>query len=252
MWPTTSLIRLSSAAATMWPNAARLSAEAFRRSATARLVYSTFIRGGMKRKLLRHPVRLQYRWLQPRPNSEALRESRDIRPDDVARSLQGFRQAPPALTQARFQRAPRALSASHSWRDVSTRRDCVIAPLPQQLRHVAGHARGLADEERFQHGHAVDEPQPDIAHEPQHVGFVREQAVQPVGRDAHDGRIETAPALFAPQRIRAANIKAEPRRIDDRLSQRRNIAQSHVEALARNWMDHMRGVADQRDALGNK
>src|SRR4051812_16545077 len=111
----------------MPPNAARLSAEAFRRLATARLVYSTFIRGGMKRKLLRYPVRLQYRWLQPRLSSGALRESRDIRPNDVARSLQGFRQAPPALTQARFRRAPTAVSASHSWQKVSTRRDCVIA-----------------------------------------------------------------------------------------------------------------------------
>ena len=50
---------------------------------------------------------------------------------------------------------------------------------PQQLRHVAGEARGLADEELLERRQAVDQAEADVAHQPQHVGVVGEQRFSP-------------------------------------------------------------------------
>ena len=63
---------------------------------------------------------------------------------------------------------------------------------------------------------------------------------------------EPAPALIALQHVRRAEIEAEPRRIDDHFGQRRDVLQSHIEPLAGDRMDDVRGVADQRDALGDE
>ena len=75
----------------------------------------------------------------------------------------------------------------------------------------------------FSRRHAVDQPESDIAHQAQHIGLVREQPVEPVGRNPHRHRVEAPPALIALQHIRAADIEPEPRRIDDRLGERRDI-----------------------------
>ena len=70
-----------------------------------------------------------------------------------------------------------------------------------------------------------------------------------VGGHAHRQRVEAAPALVALEHRGVAGIEAEPRRVDHRLGERRDVAQAHVEALAGNRVDHMGGIADQREAL---
>ena len=79
----------------------------------------------------------------------------------------------------------------------------------------------------LQRRQAVDQAEADVAHEPQHVGAVGEQPVEPVGRDAHRHGVEPPPALIALEHVGAAGIEAEPRRVDDRLRERRDIAQAH-------------------------
>ena len=104
----------------------------------------------------------------------------------------------------------------------------------------------------FSAGSRSTSPKPDIAHEPQHIRLVGEQPVEAVGRNAHRHGVEAPPALIALEHRRAAGIEAEPHRVDHRFRQRRDIAQSHIQSLPRDRMDDMRGVADQRDALGDE
>src|SRR5207245_2116814 len=47
-------------------------------------------------------------------------------------------------------------------------------------------------------------------------------------------------------------INAEPRGIDDDLRKRRDIPQAHVEPLARDRMNDMRGIPDQRQPLADE
>ena len=70
--------------------------------------------------------------------------------------------------------------------------------------------------------------------------------------NAHRHGVEAPPALIALEHIRAAGIEPEPRRIDDRFGQRRDIAQAHVEPLPGDRMNDMRGIADQREPLGDE
>ena len=65
----------------------------------------------------------------------------------------------------------------------------------------------------------------------------------------HRHGVEAPPALVAIEHVGLPEIHAEPRRIDDDFGQRRDILQAHVEALPRDRMNHMRGVADQRQPL---
>src|SRR5882724_5641311 len=45
---------------------------------------------------------------------------------------------------------------------------------------------------------------------------------------------------------------AKPRGIDDHFGQRRDVLQAHIEPLPRDRMNHMRGVADQRQPLADE
>src|SRR6266700_3791409 len=49
-----------------------------------------------------------------------------------------------------------------------------------------------------------------------------------------------------------ADVANKPQRIDDRFRERRHIAQPHVETLARDRMDDVRGIADQRQPLADE
>src|SRR5437764_524268 len=101
----TSRIRRSRAAATVSPNTARLSEEAFRRSATARLVNSTFMRAETIRTPPQHRDRLLSRLFQPRLSPEAHHRWRDILRGAESRSLPESRLAQPVLIQAKFRPA---------------------------------------------------------------------------------------------------------------------------------------------------
>ena len=105
---------------------------------------------------------------------------------------------------------------------------------------------------RLSAGMRSTRPRPTSRDQPQHIGAVGEQPVEPVGGDAHRHGVEAPPALVALEHIGRADIEAEPRRVDDRLGQRRDIAQAHVEALPGDRMNDVRGVADQRERSAMK
>ena len=53
---------------------------------------------------------------------------------------------------------------------------------PQELRHLADEACGLADEELLERGQTVDHAEAHVAHEAQQVRLVREQPVKAISR----------------------------------------------------------------------
>src|SRR5262249_32028251 len=60
------------------------------------------------------------------------------------------------------------------------------------------------------------------------------------------------PALVAIEHLGTSRIESKARGIDNRLRERGDVPKTHVEALAGNRMDHVRSVADQRDAIGDE
>ena len=82
--------------------------------------------------------------------------------------------------------------------------------------------------------------------------FVGEQEIQRVGGKSHRHGVEPPPALIALEHVGLPEIDAEPRGVDHDFGQCRDILQAHVEPLARDRVDHMRGVADQRQPLGDE
>src|SRR5579872_4128052 len=119
----------------------------------------------------------------------------------------------------------------------------------QQPRHLARQACSLANEHLLQRRRAVDEAKPDVTHGAQQRRPVREQEVERVGGNAHRHGVEPPPALVALEHILLPEIDPEPRRVDHNFGQGRDVLQSHVESLARDRMDDMRGIADQRQPL---
>src|SRR5207244_3557635 len=69
---------------------------------------------------------------------------------------------------------------------------------------------------------------------------------------AHRHGVEAAPALIAVEYIHLSGIHAEPRRIDDGFGKGRDILQAHIEALPRDRVNDVRGVADQRQPVADK
>ena len=70
---------------------------------------------------------------------------------------------------------------------------------------------------------------------------------RPLGRD-----VEAPPALVSRERRGRARIEAEPHLADDRLGERRHVAQAEVQALPGERMDDMRRVADEREPLADE
>ena len=64
----------------------------------------------------------------------------------------------------------------------------------------------------------------------------------------HEG-VEAAPALVAREQLRVAEIEPEPLALDQHLDQRRDVAEADIDALPRDRMDAVRGVADQREPV---
>ena len=82
--------------------------------------------------------------------------------------------------------------------------------------------------------------------------FVREQEIQRIGGEPHRHGVEPPPALVALEHVGLSDIHAEPRGIDDHFGQRRDILQAHIEPLPRDRVNHMRGVADQRQPFADE
>ncbi len=97
-----------------------------------------------------------------------------------------------------------------------------------------------------------DQTEADIARQPQHVGLIGKQPVQAVGGDAHGHGVEAPPALIALEHIGAPVSRPSRAASAIASAKRRDIAQAHVEALPGDRMNDMRGVANQRDALGDE
>ena len=114
-------------------------------------------------------------------------------------------------------------------------------------------ARPPARSHVLQQRHAIDDAEPDVAHEAQQRRAVGEQPVQPVGGDPHRHRCRSAasarsapapPALPGSSPSRAASTTHSASAAD--------VLQPEIEALTRDRMNHMRGVADQRESLGDE
>ena len=106
----------------------------------------------------------------------------------------------------------------------------------------------MLHEQALQAGQAVDRRQPDVPRQPDRPDIVGEQAVQPVGHRHQCDIVGPPPAFVARQRRERAIVEAEPPVVDHDLGQRRDIAQSEIEALAGDRMDGVGGVADQGEA----
>ncbi len=118
--------------------------------------------------------------------------------------------------------------------------------------HVAGETGRLADEHALERGQALDHAEAEVAHQTQDVGAVGEQPIQSVGGDAHGHGVEAAPALIALEHIGRADVEPEPGGVGDCLRQGGDVAQAHVESLPGDRMNDVRGVADQRQTIGDE
>ena len=65
-------------------------------------------------------------------------------------------------------------------------------------------------------------------------------------------RVVAPPALVAPQHFERADVEPEPVRVDDRLRQRRGVAEAEIEPLPGDRMDAVRGVAEKREARAHE
>src|SRR4051812_3316225 len=127
-----------------------------------------------------------------------------------------------------------------------------IAASTHQARNGAGQPGGLTDEEALGERHALDEAEADVPDEADRVRIVREEPVEPVGRHAHRHRVEAPPALVPLQDVWRADIEPERGRVGDAFGQRGNVANAEIEALPRDRVDDMRGVADEGQSVGDE
>ena len=107
---------------------------------------------------------------------------------------------------------------------------------------------------RLRPGTLIHYSETDVAEERRkRRGAVGEQPIEPVGRKPHrHGCRSAASADSAFENIGSARIEAEAGGVDDHFGERGDILQAHIEPLAGNRMNNVRGVADQCQALGDK
>ncbi len=82
--------------------------------------------------------------------------------------------------------------------------------------------------------------------------IVGKQAIERVETEAAGRDIEPTLTLVGGERSGRARIKAEPHLADDRLGERRDVAQAKVQPLPGDGMDDMGGVANQRKPPGDE
>src|SRR3984957_12588224 len=122
----------------------------------------------------------------------------------------------------------------------------------QEPGNLARKAGGLSNEQAFQRRCAIDQAQADITHGAQQRRFIGEQEVERVGRKAHRHGVEPPPALIALEHIRLAGIDTKPGGVNNDLRKRGHILQAHIEPLARDRMNDVGGIADQRQTVTDK
>ena len=99
---------------------------------------------------------------------------------------------------------------------------------------------------------AIDDAKPEIAHEAQRGKIVGKQAIERVETEAAGRDVEATLTLISRERPGRAGIKAEPHLADDRLGERRDVAQAKVQTLPRHGMHDMGRVADEREPPGDE
>src|SRR5438128_6196130 len=127
--------------------------------------------------------------------------------------------------------APR--SSNTCWRSRSCELNlCTSQRLTaQQFGHLTDEARGLADEEMLERGQTIDDTEPQVAHEAQHVRLVREHPVEPVGRNPHRDVAEPTPALEPLDPGRGAGSEPNPGATDDPSARRGATLRPIIEPL---------------------
>ena len=103
----------------------------------------------------------------------------------------------------------------------------------------------MAHEKAPQRRHALDAREAQVAHQAQRLDVVGKQAVQKVRRRDHGEVVDAPPSRIAFERVGRADIESKPLGIDQHLSQRGDVANAEIVALARDRMDAMRGVPHQ-------
>jgi hypothetical protein len=76
-----------------------------------------------------------------------------------------------------------------------------------------------------------------------------EQPGEAVGRERDGEAVEPAPALVAGEELRVAWLEPQSHAIGEHFDQRANVAQAEVEPLARDRVNAVRRVADERQAV---
>ena len=193
------------------------------------------------------PVALMtYRYRRLVPERPRPRQSRPlVRRDRAAAGIQGARAGDPIRVVEPTLRSPACEAELRAMPRYSVSPLSSLGTSP--TRPAASRMKKL-----LQRGQAVDQAEADIAHQAQRVRPVGEQPVETVGRNSHRHGVEPPPALIAVEHGERAGIEAEPHGIDDHFGQRRHVLEPHIEPLPRDRMDHVRGVADQRDAFGDE
>ena len=135
--------------------------------------------------------------------------------------------------------------------DVSEEADCerLIAATIEQFGQLARDTARLVHEEALEPAGALDPGHAEAAQRAGGFPANAENAREAVGRAHHHKRIECAPFLVFLEHLRSSQIEAEPQRFIEHFDQRADIAQTKVEALARDRMHAVRAVADQREPV---
>ena len=133
----------------------------------------------------------------------------------------------------------------------SARRRSIGLRCPRRLRQLPAEPERPRHEEALELGAAIDPAEAALRELRQRSGAVREQPIEGVDGDAHELGLALAPALVAPQHPQRPRILALVAGRADELRERRRIEQSEIDALSCERMDHMRGIPDERAALGD-
>ena len=108
-------------------------------------------------------------------------------------------------------------------------------------------AAGLLDEIALERRRAIDEPQTEIAHRPAAAptSFEKSRFIasmpSPLAATSNRRALSNSASTSG-----VARIEAKAHRRDDDLGERGDIPKAKIEALSRQRMDEMGGVADQR------
>ncbi len=119
----------------------------------------------------------------------------------------------------------------------------------EQLGHVAALAARLAMKARLRGGSLSTAARPNRRIAAGALPGMPNSRVRPSVAAATMKVSRPAPALIAREQLRIAQVQPQAAALDEHFDERRHVAEAHVDALARDRMDAVRRVADQREPI---